>query len=195
MSLFSIAFTLFLLMDSVGNIPLYLSLLKNLNERRQRFVIIREMVIALGVIILFMFIGDGLMSFLQISDGTIKVAGGIILFLICLKMIFPSKNDAQERVPKNEEPLIVPLAVPFVAGPAVLAAVIIFSRQHVDHFTMISAIFIAWVASLMILLASSYLHRILGWRGLTALERLMGLILILIAVQMFLTGLQSFNAL
>jgi multiple antibiotic resistance protein len=191
MSLFSIAFTLFLLMDSIGNIPLYLSILKNLNGKRQRFVIFRELVIALIVIILFMFIGDWLMSFLQIDDGTIQMAGGIILFLICLKMIFPSKDDPQERSPKKEEPLVVPLAVPFVAGPAVLAAVIIFSRQHINHWIMIGGILIAWVASLMILMASSYLNTLLGWRGLTAIERLMGLILILIAVQMFMNGIHS----
>jgi multiple antibiotic resistance protein len=191
MSIFSIAFTLFLLMDSIGNVPLYLSLLKNLNGRRQRFIIFRELVIALFVIILFMFLGDWLMSFLQIDNGTIQIAGGIILFLICIKMIFPSKDDPQEKSPKGEEPLVVPLAVPFIAGPAVLAAVIIFSRQHINHWVMIGAIFIAWVASLIILLASSYLHLLLGWRGLTAIERLMGLILILIAVQMFMNGIHA----
>lgn len=178
-------------MDSVGNIPLYLSLLKNINGNRQRYIIFRELIIALIVIMLFMFIGDWLMSFLNIDDGTIQIAGGIILFLICLKMIFPSKDDPQEKCPKEEEPLVVPLAVPFIAGPAVLAAVIIFSRQHISHFVMLSAILIAWGASLMILLASSYLNTLLGWRGLTAIERLMGLILILIAVQMFMNGIQN----
>lgn len=180
-------------MDSIGNIPLYLSLLKNLNGKRQRFVIFRELLIALVVIVIFMFVGDWLMTFLQIDAGTIQIAGGIILFLICLKMIFPSKNDPQEKSPKGEEPLVVPLAVPFIAGPAVLAAVIIFSKEHIDHWIMIGAIFIAWVASLIILLASSYLHTLLGWRGLTAIERLMGLILILIAVQMFMNGVRGFS--
>lgn len=193
MDLFSIAFTLFLLMDSVGNIPLYLSVLKNLNGRRQRLVIFRELVIALIVVVLFMFLGDELMTFLHIDDSSIQIAGGIILFLICLKMIFPSKDDPKEKLP-NEEPLVVPLAVPFVAGPAVLAAVIIFSRQHISYWTMIGAIFIAWAASLIILLASSYLNTLLGWRVLTAVERLMGLILILIAVQMFMTGVHGFTA-
>lgn len=177
-------------MDSIGNIPLYLSLLKNLNGRRQRFVIFRELIIALVVIILFMYIGDWLMNFLQIDEGTIQMAGGIILFLICLKMIFPSKDDPKEKCPKSEEPLVVPLAVPFIAGPAVLAAVIIFSKQHINQWIMIGAILIAWGASLIILLASSYLHTLLGWRGLTAAERLMGLILILIAVQMFMNGVR-----
>ncbi len=192
MNIFSIAFTLFLLMDSIGNIPLYLSLLKNLNRKRQRYIIFRELIIALFVIIIFMFVGDGLMEFLKIDDSTIQIAGGIILFIICLKMIFLSQdNHHNEKSTKNEEPLVVPLAVPFVAGPAVLAAVIIFSREHVNNWVMIGAILIAWAASLIILLASSYLHNFLGWRGLTALERLMGLILILISVQMFMNGIRS----
>lgn len=191
MNLFSIAFSLFLLMDSVGNVPLYLSILKNLDPKRQRVVILREMIIALVIIVLFMFLGDGLMTFLQISDSTIQIAGGIILFLICLKMIFPSKEDPQEHIPINEEPLVVPLAVPLVAGPAVLAAVMIYSRQE-PYWEIIGAIFIAWFVSLIILLSSSYLKNLLGWRGLTALERLMGLILILISVQMFMTGVNRF---
>lgn len=192
MNVFSIAFSLFLLMDSIGNVPLYLSVLKNLDPKRQRIVILREMIIALVIIILFMFLGDGLMTFLQISESTIQISGGIILFLICLKMIFPSKETPQESIPINEEPLIVPLAVPLVAGPAVLAAVMIYSRQEPHYWELIEAIFIAWFASLIILLSSSYLKKILGRRGLTALERLMGLILILISVQMFLTGLNRF---
>lgn len=181
-------------MDSIGNIPLYLSILKNLSPKRQRVVIFREMVIALVVIILFMFLGDSLMNFLQIEEGTIRIAGGVILFLICVKMIFPSTQDPQEKVPLNEEPLVVPLAVPLVAGPAVLAAVMIYSRQGTNIWNMIGAICIAWIASLIVALASSYLKSLLGWRGITAIERLMGLILILIAVQMFLSGLRAFIA-
>lgn len=192
MTLFSLAFSLFLLMDSVGNIPLYLSILKNLDSKRQRVVIFREMVIALFIMFFFMFLGDALMNFLNISDSTIQIAGGLILFLICLKMIFPSKEDPQEKLPVDEEPLIVPLAVPFVAGPAVLAAIMIYSRQGLNLTIMTGAILIAWGASLIVLLSSSFLKNILGWRGITATERLMGLILILIATEMFLSGVHSF---
>lgn len=192
LTLFSLAFSLFLLMDSVGNIPLYLSILKNFDSRRQRVIIFREMAIALVIMFFFMFLGDALMNFLGISDSTIQIAGGLILFLICLKMIFPSKDDPQEKIPSDEEPLIVPLAVPFVAGPAVLAAIMIYSRQEINLWTMSGAILIAWAASLVVLLASSFLKSILGWRGITAIERLMGLILILIATEMFLSGLHRF---
>jgi MarC family membrane protein len=192
MKILSIAFALFLLMDSVGNIPLYISFLKKVEPKRQRIVIIRELLIALGIIILFNFVGEWLMQFLNIGEDTIQISGGIILFLICLKMIFPDGEDVNHSLPHTNEPFIVPLAVPLIAGPSVLAAVMIYSRQESNHFVMVGAILIAWSASLLILLSSSYLKKILGWRGIFALERLMGLVLSLIAIQMFLNGVRSF---
>lgn len=134
------------------------------------------------------------MKFLHVESDTIQIAGGIILFLICLKMIFPPCHDVHDALPQNMEPFIVPLAVPLIAGPSVLAAVIIYSKQETNNFVMLGAIFIAWIASLLILLASSYLQKALGWRGIVALERLMGLVLTLIAVQMFLSGVSAFIA-
>lgn len=191
MSLFSIAFSLFLLMDSIGNIPFYISFLKTVPPKRRSKIIVREMVIALFIILFFNFVGDALMHFLEIKHDTLQIAGGIILFLMCLKMIFPPPHQDTNGLP-GSEPFIVPLAIPLVAGPAVLAAVMIYTRQEVNSVLMVGAILIAWAASLAILLSSSILLRFLGNKGVIALERLMGLILILIATQMFLTGLASF---
>ncbi len=181
-------------MDPLGNIPLYVSFLKGLNPKRQRWVIFREMVIALIVIVIFNFVGNALMDFLHVQHDTLQIAGGIILFLICLKMIFPPARDPNESLPHDVEPFIVPLAVPLVAGPSVLAAVMIYTRQEADNWTMLGAIFFAWFASLLILLASSLLKKVLGWRGILALERLMGLVLALIAIQMLLSGVSAFIA-
>lgn len=192
MDLFTIAFSLFLLMDPVGNIPLYISFLKNVKRGRQNAVIFRELLIALGVIILFSFLGEGLMDFLSIQNDTIQIAGGIILFLISLKMIFPKAHHETEDMPHDGEPFIVPLAIPLVAGPSVLAAVMIYTKQETSNWVMIGAILLAWLASLLILLSAPWLKDRLGWRGIAACERLMGLILILISVQMFLAGLASF---
>ncbi len=192
MSLLYIAFSLFLLMDPIGNIPLYISFLKGVEPKRQRYVIVREMSVALIVIILFTFVGDALMNFLHVQNDTIQIAGGIILFLICLKMIFPTTRDPNETLPHDPEPFIVPLAIPLVAGPSVLAAVMIYTRQEMNNWIMTGAILLAWAASLVILLLSSLLKRLLGWRGILAMERLMGLILTLIAVQMFLSGISAF---
>lgn len=192
MKLFSIALSLFLLMDSIGNIPLYISFLKKVPPSRQRKIICRELCIALAIIVLFAFLGEGLMNFLQVKQDTIQIAGGVILFLLCLKMVFPSAQDPNENLPHACEPLIVPLAVPLVAGPGVLAAVMIYARQEAHPWTVLIAILIAWFASFIILLSSSFLQKILGWRGIVAMERLMGLILTLIAVQMLLSGIGSF---
>lgn len=192
MSLFNVAFSLFLLMDPLGNVPLFITFLKNVEAKRQRYVIFREMVIALGIIIVFSFLGNTLMDFLKVTEDTIQISGGLILFLIALKMIFPDAEESKDGTHFGSEPFIVPLAVPLVAGPSVLAAVMIYSRQEMNSMFMISAILLAWVASLIILTGSSFLKKYLGWRGIMALERLMGLILTLIAIQMFLSGLALF---
>lgn len=189
----SVAFSLFILMDPIGNIPIYLAVLKEMSPAKQRRVIIRELIIALCIIIFFNFLGEPLLKFLGISAETIMIAGGIILFLIALKMIFPTQKDNHVHDhPHEKEPFIVPLAIPLVAGPAVLASVIIYSGQLLNSWIMVSSIVLAWIASTAILLLSSNLKKLLGWRGITACERLMGLILTLISVEMFLKGMKSY---
>jgi len=189
-SLFSIGFSLFLLMDPIGNIPLYVSLLKDVDPARQRKIILRELTIALFVIILFNFLGGYLLRLLHVSQETIMIAGGIILFIIAIRMIFPQGKEGYAESPIPGEPFIVPLAIPLVAGPSVLAAVMIYSDRE-STLTMVGAILAAWVVSLLILISAPFLKKILGMRGIVACERLMGLILTLIAVQMFLEGLSS----
>lgn len=192
MEMLSMAFTLFLLMDPIGNVPIFVSVLKDIPGKRHMRIILRELIVALAIIILFHFIGDGLLSFLHVSMPTILISGGVILFIIALKMIFPSKADNDVPV-ANKEPFIVPLATPLVAGPAVLAAVMLYSGQKsLSSITTIGAIVIAWGASTLILMSSSVWKRLLGNRGLTACERLMGLILTLIAIEMFLEGVTLF---
>lgn len=187
----SLSFTLFLLMDSLGNVPLFMTILKNYSARRQRKIIVREMIIALGIIILFFLMGDILLTFLNVQPYTILISGGIILFLIALKMIFPHPEQKLSHSEKDKEPFIVPLATPLVAGPAALAAVMLYSKKE-PHIIALIAICIAWLFSSIVLLSSSQLQKILGPRGLLASERLMGLILTLLAVQMFLQGMTSY---
>ncbi|MBI2742527.1 MAG: NAAT family transporter [Chlamydiales bacterium] len=189
-TILAISFALFLLLDPIGNVPLFLTILKDFSAARRRAIIIREMCIALVVIIAFNFVGDGILTLLSVKEYTTMMAGGIILFLISLKMIFPEKTSEADLMPRKE-PYIVPLAIPLVAGPAVLAAVMIFSKNH-SYAITIPAIFIAWAVSALILLASTHLKKFMGDRGIIALERLMGLILTLIAVQMFLGGVSLY---
>ncbi len=187
--LFSIAFSLFLLMDPVGNVPIYVSILKEIEPKRQRLIITRELLIALGVIIVFTFLGKYLLQLLGISSETILISGGIILFIIAMRMVFPKTNGTLEGS-KREEPFIVPLAIPLVAGPSVLAAVMIYTPRY-SYTMLMSALIIAWIPVFLILMGSSLLKKILGSRGIIACERLMGLILTFIAVEMFLSGLKS----
>ena len=192
-SIFSQALVFFLLMDPVGNIPIFISILKELPPKRLKIVIFRELLIALGFIVGFYFIGEWLMTFLGVADYTLRISGGIILFLIAIKMIF---SDGAEKAEKkvNYEPFIVPLAVPLVAGPAILSAVMIGGQAAESHSTTLIAILISWGISTGILLCSSMLQKALGEKGLHACERLMGLVLILLSVQMFLDGVKYFTA-
>lgn len=189
MTLFSMALSLFLLMDAIGNIPIFLSVLKEIESKRQKYIIFRELIIALGIIIGFYFIGDILLDFLQITQDAVLISGGIILFIIGVKLVFPNKDQNGEWH-EGGEPFLVPLAVPLISGPAVLAAVTLYSHKQIPIWTCLGAIFLAWLATFGILLAAVPLRRFLGEKGLAACERFTGLLLIMISVQMFLNGIQ-----
>jgi multiple antibiotic resistance protein len=189
MTIASAALLLFLVMDPLGNIPVYLSALKSVDPARQRRIVTRELLIAYAILVLFLFGGQFILGLLRISDPALSIAGGLVLFLIALRMVFPGAEGAMdERV--SGEPFIVPLAVPYVAGPSAMAAVmLLMSREPsrwLDWWTALSA---AWVACAAILVMGSRLSRVFGQRGLIAMERLMGLVLVAVAVQMFLEGL------
>lgn len=189
MELFSLVFSLFILMDPIGNIPIYVSVLRHIDPKRQKIIIFRELAIALVILLSFVYIGEPLLDLLKVNKATVTISGGIILFLIAIRMVFPTKKN---QLRHEKEPFIVPLAIPLVAGPATLAAIIIYSHR-VDHLgILVLAITLAWIASLTILLLSPLLKKLLGDRGVIALERLMGLILTLMSVQMFLEGIQAF---
>jgi multiple antibiotic resistance protein len=191
--IFSISFTLFLLMDSFGNIPIYLIILKEFGEKKRRLILLRELLIALFTIYLFAFLGEGFLRVLEISKESIFLAGAIVLFLMAVKMIFPEKGSMAHTFAGEGEPLIFPLAVPLIAGPSTLAAVMIYALQVSSMWMLYLSIFMAWIASSLVLYLSTYLQRWLGDRGLKALERLMGLVLILLAINMFLNGLRIFH--
>lgn len=189
-TIFSLAFPLFLLMDSFGNVPIYVSILKEFPPKRQRFIIFREMLIALISMIIFYFIGDTLLAILQADQSTVMIAGGLILFLIALKMIFPVHEEKETDLP-HQEPFIVPLAIPLIVGPATLAAIMLYSHQE-ETSVVVSAIILAWAGTTIVLFSSSFLKKLLGVRGMLACERLMGLIITLLSIEMFLEGIRAF---
>ncbi|OGT26969.1 MAG: hypothetical protein A3I77_02130 [Gammaproteobacteria bacterium RIFCSPLOWO2_02_FULL_42_14] len=190
MTLYTATITLILVMDPLGNIPIFLSILKNYDAKGQRHIIFRETAIAFFILLLFLFFGQYVMRGLDITTSALSIAGAIVLFLISVRMIFPPETKSTE---KAEEPFIVPLAVPLTAGPSAIAIVMLFVAKNPENILMLFfAVTIASVLFLVILLLAPFLMRILGKRGLTAVERLMGMILITIAVEMFLRGISAY---
>lgn len=184
---------LLLIMDPLGNLPIFMSVLKHLEPKRRRVVLIREMVIALGLMLIFLFAGEHILTFLNLRTETVSISGGIVLFLIAIRMVFPSQESNGSGLPAGEEPFLVPMAIPLVAGPSILAALMLLSHQYphqMPHLTL--ALFIAWGISFIILLMSDLFLRLLGEKGVAALERLMGLVLVMISTQMFLDGIRTY---
>jgi multiple antibiotic resistance protein len=192
MSILSTAILLFLVLDPIGNIPLFLSALRNVNALKQKQIIIRELLIALGILLLFLFFGRYILLLFHISEPALSIAGGLILFLIALKMVFPGVVKMVDESTESE-PIIVPLAVPLIAGPSAMATVMLFvAREPSRWLSWLFALLIAWTCSGIILYFSGNLRKLLGHKGITALERLMGLILTAVAAQMLLTGIKEF---
>jgi len=191
-TLFSAFFLLVLVIDPIGNVPFYLSALKHVEPKRQNRVILRELLIAFVAMIVFLFAGQYLLRWLQISEPALTISGGVVLFLIAIRMVFPA-TDRSMREDLAGEPFIVPLAIPYVAGPSVLATeLLLMSREPARWPEWLAAVTLAWLTTAMILLLGSRLRRLLGERVLIALERLMGMVLVAMAVQMFLSGLERF---
>jgi multiple antibiotic resistance protein len=188
MSIISVATSLFFVLNSLGVIPFFVGILSGYPVRRQRKIILREMLIALGILVCFNFFGNQILHVLGIDHCVVGIAGGTLLFLIALSMIFPKKNHL--KVP-NREPFIFPLAIPAVAGPGAITAVMIYSQQAPNAAWMLLPIGLAWLCSTLILLASSNIKLFLGQKGLIACERLGGMVISLIAVQMFTTGIMG----
>ena len=193
-SIAAAAVLLFLILDPLGNVPVFLSLLKPLPPARRRIVLARELIIALGVLFLFLFAGRHILDFNSLRQESVSIAGGVILFLIGLKMIFPAPEGIFGDTPEGE-PFIVPMAVPLVAGPSGMAAVMLMGSKDPDRMLDWSlALLIAWAATAAILFSATRLYKLLGPRALTALERLMGMVLVAISVQMTLDGIAAYLA-
>ncbi|QOI10889.1 YhgN family NAAT transporter [Blochmannia endosymbiont of Colobopsis nipponica] len=184
---------LFLIMDPIGNLPIFMSILKHLEPKRRQIIVIREMLIALLLMLIFLFVGEHILIFLNLHTETVSIAGGIILFLIAIKMIFPSQENNNSGLQIDEEPFLVPLAIPLVAGPSILATLLLLSHQYPHKIDfLILSLLIAWGLSILILMLSNVFSRLLGNKGINALERLMGLLLIMISTQMLLDGIKDY---
>jgi len=183
---------LLLVADPFGNIPVFVALLRNVDPARRVRVVVRECAIALAVLIAFMLYGKQFLDLMGLSDRSLNIAGGVILFLIALRMVFREGDRIFGGLPDGE-PFIVPLAIPSIAGPAAIATVILLvSRAPERMVEWTIAICVAMAASLVVLLFAERISRLVGERGLYAFERLMGLILTAVAVEMLLRGIEAF---
>jgi len=192
MSFISAAVLLFFVMEPIGNIPLFVAVLKDVPEAARPRIVFREHLIALVVLVFFLFAGRLLLELFHIEGPALSLAGGIILFLIALKMIFP-RNEGLFGADPEGEPFIVPLATPFLAGPSTITTVmLLMTREPARWLEWLGALGVAWLASLLILLPGTAISRALGHRTLAALQRLMGMLLTALATQMFLSGLREF---
>lgn len=186
------ALTLLLVMDPLGNVPLFLAVLKDVDPKRQRRVLIREILIAYVVLLIFLFAGGYVLQLFGLRQESISIAGGIILFIIAIRMIFPTEGGLVGESPEGE-PFLVPLAVPLMAGPSTMASVLLFKQSgNVALLQLFAAVTLAWAVSAIILYSAPFLYKVLKVRGLVAMERLMGMLLVILSVQMFLDGIAAF---
>ncbi|HSC98524.1 MAG TPA: MarC family protein [Casimicrobiaceae bacterium] len=189
---FSAAVLLLLVIDPFGNVPVVIAALGNVAPPRRAPIVLRECAAAYLLLLAFMFGGQTFLHWLQLSQVSLTIAGGIILFLIALRMVFRHPEGIFGD-PPGGEPFLVPLAIPSIAGPSALATVMLMAtRSPAQWLSWILALTAAMAATTIVLLGAHRLQRLLGERGMLAVERLMGLVLTALAVQMLLDGVRTF---
>ena len=187
---------LILITDPVGNIPIFVKTLRHVAPHRRSLVIVREVVIAFLLLLLFMFVGKSFLTTMNLSDVSLQIAGGVILFLIALRMIFPPTEFKPEGAPVADEllaePLMVPLAIPALAGPSALATVMLLVSQAPERkLEWVAALTVTMLVCAVVLVLAERIQRLLGERVVIAVERLMGLILVAVSVEMLLRGFKA----
>lgn len=190
-SIFSIALTLFLVANPIGNSPGILALVKDFPFEKQKKIMLRESLFALGIAVFFQFFGEVFLEHIHVKPYALSLCGGILLFLVALNMIFPLRGSENNQHLK-QEPYIVPIATPLISGPGLMTMIMIYSRQEDNDIKIFSSICLAWVGVTLVLLFAPYLQKILKNRGLLALEQLMGMILAMISMQMIVKGSSLF---
>ena len=182
---------LILITDPVGNIPIFANALKHVAPERRARVILREILIAFFLLLTFMFVGEGFLKVMNLSELSLQIGGGVILFLIALRMVFPPPATLEPEI--FEVPLIVPLAVPAIAGPSALATVLLLvSQQPERRLDWIAALCVTMLISAVVLVSAERIQRLIGSRLVVAVERLMGLVLVSVAIEMMLRGAKTF---
>lgn len=186
---------LVLIADPIGNIPIFANALKHVAPERRARVILREILIAFCLLLAFMFGGESFLRVMNLSELSLQIGGGVILFLIALRMVFPpAPGPAEDETEvQHTEPLVVPLAVPAIAGPSAMATVLLLVSQQPDRrLEWVGALCVTMVVSAVVLVSAERIQRIVGSRMVTAIERLMGLVLVSVAIEMMLRGIKTY---
>jgi MarC family membrane protein len=177
----------------LGNVPVFVSILSEVPQHRRIKILMRECIIALFVLLFFLFFGRQFLKLLNVSGPALSIAGGLVLFLIAIKMIFPSNTMFGESDHIGGEPFVVPLAVPMIAGPSAITVIMLLAIQQENNISvMAGAIGLSWLCASIILVSSFQLSKIFGPKIMTAVTRLMGMILTAISVEMFLKGVSTY---
>ncbi len=191
MSIWQIALALFLVANPIGNAPAFVAIVKNFDFKKQRVILFREAIFSFLLALFYLFIGERFFELIQIKPYAISIAGGTVLLLIALGMIFPANHtNGKDRIP--QEPFIVPIAIPLISGGGVLSTIMYYSTKEQDTLKIFLAIVIAWIGVTAVVVSSAYLQKLLGKRGLMALEQLMGMILAMISMEIFVKGFTMF---
>lgn len=193
-NIISTAILLTFILDPFGNVPLLLTILKDIDRKKHRKIIVREMIFGLLILLFFLFAGQSFLNIFHLETVSVRIAGGLIFLIIALKLIFPSSKGSNLFATQGD-PFVVPIAMPMVAGPSALATLMVMSKQYEDGIWKLSiSLLIAWIITFIVFLLSPLFIRVLRRRGLLALEKLMGMLLLIMAVQMILDGLRNYVA-
>jgi len=186
LNFWGLAAQLFLVFNAIGQVPLFVAMLTNYPAKKQRKIILRELIISLIVILLFAFFGKEILLVLNVDKSIISISGGLLLVLIALGLIFPKNSD--EEIDPKHEPIVIPLAIPGLAGPGTMTAVMVLAAERGSIFTSL-AFLAAWVPSLILIFLSSYIKNFLGDKGILAVQKLGGMIISLIGFNMLTKGI------
>lgn len=191
MSILQIALTFFIVTNPIGNSPTIIALIKHHSIREQQRILLRESLFAMLLAIFFLFLGDLFLNWLNIQNYTLKMSGGILLFIVAIKMIFSIRTEEEITKPK-QNPYIVPIATPLLSGAGLFAIILVTAKDQNNDLKILGAILLAWIGVTAVLVTAPYLQILLGKRGLLALEQLMGMILAMIGIEMIVSGLSLF---
>ncbi len=190
--------TLFVIVDPVGLAPLFVALTQGMDPQHRRAIAVRSILIGAGLLTLFGLLGEAVLGFVGISMPAFRIAGGILLFLTALDMLFERRTKRREdQAAHVDDPSVFPLATPLIAGPGALATMILLTGEAPNDWGWLAAVhgvmFAVMAVTFLFFLAAGIIERALGPTGINVVTRLLGMLLAALSVQFVLDGLRAFG--